>query len=265
MPPSYLRLHSSYNPATAVQHLRTLLTLVLTNSEARKLLSDFSLIGRDLLAKTAVKAAEMVGPDEERLRQVDRTGPDSQFVTAGGRQVGMDETPVPEINVPGTDYRVQQHPREPLGHGADIVNDNTGDVTKGREAAAQAQQARDNLYSTAQDPQTQNQATNQARDQAFSHVQDVQENVQNAPQDEKTTAARAGIKGKMQDWRDGVLNRVPQEHKDKAGDHFDRAKTFLSDEYFPPERRDQFIFRGKKVCCYSCVFSCLADGLRFRR
>jgi hypothetical protein len=27
----------------------------------------------------------------------------------------------------------------------------------------------------------------------------------------------------------------------------DRAKTFFSDEYFPPERRDQFIYRGKKV------------------
>ena len=30
----------------AVQHLRTLITLVFTNAEARKLLSDFGLIGR---------------------------------------------------------------------------------------------------------------------------------------------------------------------------------------------------------------------------
>jgi hypothetical protein len=52
----------------AVKHLRTLLTLVLTNSEARKLLSDFSLIGRDLLAKGASKAATNIAPDQERLR-----------------------------------------------------------------------------------------------------------------------------------------------------------------------------------------------------
>lgn len=51
-----------------------------------------------------------------------------------------------------------------------------------------------------------------------------------------------------------MLDRVPQEHKDRANDHkdkarehYDRAKNFLSDEYFPEERRDQFIYRGKKV------------------
>jgi hypothetical protein len=48
-------------------------------------------------------------------------------------------------------------------------------------------------------------------------------------------------------YRMALSDRVPQEHKDRAGDQVDRAKTFLSDEYFPPERRDQFIYRGKKV------------------
>lgn len=40
---------------------------------------------------------------------------------------------------------------------------------------------------------------------------------------------------------------MPQEHKDKANDHFERGKNFLSEEYFPEERRDQFIYRAKKV------------------
>ena len=54
--------------------------------------------------------------------------------------------------------------------------------------------------------------------------------------------------------QDNFLDRVPQEHKDranehkeKAGEQYDRAKRFLSEEYFPEERRDQFIYRGKKV------------------
>ena len=47
--------------------------------------------------------------------------------------------------------------------------------------------------------------------------------------------------------QDSMLDRVPQEHKDKATGHFDRGKEFLSEEYFPQERRDQFIYRGKKV------------------
>ena len=42
-------------------------------------------------------------------------------------------------------------------------------------------------------------------------------------------------------------DRVPQEHKDRAKDQFDHAKHVLTEEYFPQERRDQFIYRGKKV------------------
>ena len=45
----------------------------------------------------------------------------------------------------------------------------------------------------------------------------------------------------------GVRDRVPQEHKDRANEQYDKAKDFLRDE-FPEERRDQFIYRGKKVC-----------------
>lgn len=78
----------------AVQHLRTLLSLILTNAEVRKLLSDFSVIGRDLLAKGASKVAEKARPDEERLQQVDDSAPNDTFVTEGGRHAGLDETPV---------------------------------------------------------------------------------------------------------------------------------------------------------------------------
>lgn len=47
--------------------------------------------------------------------------------------------------------------------------------------------------------------------------------------------------------QNGLSDRVPQEHKDRASDELDHAKTFFTDEYFPKERRDQFIYRGKKV------------------
>ena len=43
------------------------------------------------------------------------------------------------------------------------------------------------------------------------------------------------------------MDRVPQEHKDKAADNFDKTKYFLTEEYFPEERRDQFLYRAKKV------------------
>jgi len=54
-----------------LNHIRTLLTLLLTNSEARKLISDSSIVGRDLLARGAAKAASGLAPSDEKLRGVD--------------------------------------------------------------------------------------------------------------------------------------------------------------------------------------------------
>ena len=85
---------------TAVQHLRTLLNLVLTNSEARKLLSDFGIIGRDLLARGAAKVAENLRPDEERLSKVNHSAPQDQFVAEGGRVAGPGEKPILDTKLP---------------------------------------------------------------------------------------------------------------------------------------------------------------------
>jgi hypothetical protein len=65
----------------AFQQLRTILLLVLTNSEVQKLLSDFSLISRDLLARGASKAADSLA---QIKRHVDETAPQDQFIMEGG-------------------------------------------------------------------------------------------------------------------------------------------------------------------------------------
>jgi hypothetical protein len=127
----------------AVQHLRTLLSLILTNSEVRKLFSDLSLIGRDLLARAASKAAEKVRPDPEALAHVDDSAPQDQFVTENGRTTGLHETPVPEARIPGTSTKVSQHPKDDLGTDAKVTN-GEGQVITGeqayRDGANQAQQ-----------------------------------------------------------------------------------------------------------------------------
>lgn len=84
-----------------MKYLRTLLTLVVTNSEVRKLLGDFSTVGRDLLARGATKAATAIAPSSEALDAVDEAAPDNEFATEGGRKVGSDETPVLEARLPG--------------------------------------------------------------------------------------------------------------------------------------------------------------------
>jgi hypothetical protein len=48
--------------------------------------------------------------------------------------------------------------------------------------------------------------------------------------------------------QDNMLDRIPDERKDQARGHRDRAHEFFTEEYFPEERRDQFIYRLKKVC-----------------
>lgn len=90
----------------AIKHLRTLLTLVLTNSEVRKLLYDFSVIGRDLLAISATKTAEKIAPHDEELRSVNDTAPHDQFITQGGRVAQPGETPVFDSN--GVEQKKQQ-------------------------------------------------------------------------------------------------------------------------------------------------------------
>jgi hypothetical protein len=117
---------------TALRHLRTILNLVLTNSEVRKLLSDFSLIGRDLLAKGAAKAATGLAPDPERLAQTDEPAPRDQFITEGGRVAENNETPVLSAKVPGTDKTVTQHPHDDIGYGAQIKHED-GTVQSGAD------------------------------------------------------------------------------------------------------------------------------------
>ena len=99
-----------------MRHLRTLLSLILTNSEVRKLLSDFSVIGRDLLAKGASKAAEALRPDKGALSRVDEPASEGEFVTKGGRKIGAGETPVLDVDIPRADVHVEQHPHadEPM-------------------------------------------------------------------------------------------------------------------------------------------------------
>ncbi|KIJ60506.1 hypothetical protein HYDPIDRAFT_170143 [Hydnomerulius pinastri MD-312] len=64
---------------------------------------------------------------------------------------------------------------------------------------------------------------------------------------EEVEAKKQGFKDRIKGVRDGISDRLPQQHKDRANEHFERGRKFLAEEYFPEERRDQFIYRGKKV------------------
>jgi hypothetical protein len=69
---------------------------------------------------------------------------------------------------------------------------------------------------------------------------------------------------KVRGVRDGLSDRIPQQHKDTAHNHLNRGKQFLTEEYFPEERRDQFIYRGKKVLWFIFYDSSLLILLSIR-
>ncbi|KAG2072936.1 hypothetical protein BDR04DRAFT_1095721 [Suillus decipiens] len=197
---------------TAVRHLRTILSLILTNSEVRKLVSDFSIIGRDILARSA----ESLRPAEEELAHIDEAAPQDEFVTKGGRKASPSEIPVLEAKIPGTDTVVERHPR-------------ADNVTKSRkQIAGEGRAAVDDVKDDASVSQAQDTAQEKA-DQARQ-----QGNVEGAGPDNSSSET-------------GGNRRHFSQQRDRASEHIEQARKFLAEEYFPVERRDQFIYRGKKV------------------
>ncbi|QRW17273.1 hypothetical protein RhiXN_05275 [Rhizoctonia solani] len=188
----------------AVKHLRTLLTLFATNSEARKLLSDFGIIGRDLFARGASKALDATRPTEEQLAHVDDAAPSDQWKSTEGRVVGPNETPTLQVKNPAGNGDIQHHPHEGTTVGS------------AEEGAVKAE--------------------------GDAHAREVQARVEGAPDEEKGEVAKKSLREKIM----GVRDRIPQEHKDRANEQYDKTRDFLRDE-FPEERRDQFIYRMKKV------------------
>ncbi|KAG6334324.1 hypothetical protein ID866_4769 [Astraeus odoratus] len=245
----------------AVRHLRTVLTLILTNSEVRKLLSDFSVIGRDLLAKGTAKAAEAIRPKEEELAKVDEPAPADEFVSQGGRKVGPDETPVVDATVPGTNVRVQHHPHT---DDAKIVTEE-GKEKPASQAAREAKEYAGQRYADTTEQ------VGQAKEQAYetSHVKAAKAREERdlegigAETAEEAEDKKQSLLGRVRGVRDNIADRIPQHQKERTQEQYERGRKFLTEEYFPEERRDQFIYRGKKVIIECQKHEDYQDALRW--
>jgi len=78
----------SLSSTLAFKHLRSLLELILTNSEVRKFITDFSVIGRDQLSRGATKMAGTIGLSDERFRNVNQSASNSDS-PLGDKQKGV--------------------------------------------------------------------------------------------------------------------------------------------------------------------------------
>ncbi|RFU78055.1 hypothetical protein TARUN_4168 [Trichoderma arundinaceum] len=63
----------------ALEGMRTLGTLLITNGQFRKLLKDASILVRDMIGDGATNAANLVRPSDEQLRQMDEPAPDNTW------------------------------------------------------------------------------------------------------------------------------------------------------------------------------------------
>ncbi|KAJ4479342.1 hypothetical protein J3R30DRAFT_3289645 [Lentinula aciculospora] len=197
----------------AAHSVRTLIHLLLTNSEARKLVSDFSVVGRDLLARGLGKASEGLRPDEEQLRLVDEAHRGEAYL-GGAFSVTSPEQRAREQEEIGVDGMAKARIPSDMQESANV-------------AADEASRAQNDVKSVARD----------------ARGQDISPTSPEGVEDVKEEAKKRGLMDRVKN----VKNTIPNEHQDKAKEHFKRGKEFLTDEYFPKERRDQWIWRGKKV------------------
>ncbi|KAF4627257.1 hypothetical protein G7Y89_g10895 [Cudoniella acicularis] len=200
------------NKETAQQHgnealegLRTLGTLLISNGQFRKLLNDAVILARDIAGDAATKAASKVKPSEELLSQIDRPADDNTWhdvpdMSAGNiknqiRSTYSKQTPLTKGDL-----------REAAGNATETANpDGSRDPVDAVEFAR-----RDQQYGT------------------------------------NSVDAQRGAENGAATLRQRASENVPDEAKDKAREHRERAKNYLS-KTMPEERRDQTIWRLKKL------------------
>lgn len=133
--------------ATAQQHgdqavdgLKTLGRLILSNGQFRKLLDDAVVLARDMAGDAAQNAAHKVNPDEDRLKRIDDPAEDNTWhdVPDLSRQnLRQQAADIKNKNKPFSRDDVKQSARE----GADQADQHPSDPTQDRQQAKQAGQA----------------------------------------------------------------------------------------------------------------------------
>ncbi|RXW16225.1 hypothetical protein EST38_g9633 [Candolleomyces aberdarensis] len=257
----------------AVRHLRTLLTLILTNSEVRKLLSDFALIGRDLISIGASKTSTLLAPHPDKLAEVDRPAPHDQWVTEGGRVVGTNETPVLQLKgkapavgegeqgVGTQAAEIKMHPKHdtqptlhteggthvPLGTAAQDARSKYHGVTQLGGGLVREAVQEDPRVAAEHGKQELGAQTGRDEGEVRERAEDLRQRGEEEKEDAKKKGFREKVRQVKDNIKDGWTERVPEEHRNKLNENVDGTKKFFSEEYFPEERRDQFIFRLKKV------------------
>ncbi|KAL4725510.1 hypothetical protein ACLX1H_007659 [Fusarium chlamydosporum] len=219
----------------ALEGLRTLGQLLITNGQFRKLLSDATVLFRDMAGDAATNAAARVRPSQEKLEQLDEPAQDNVWheapdfskenfkqqakgIYSGNPKQDAKDVAAAGINsaAPGQQQPVQRDQQGNLQPNQQGMNN--PQVTTGTQSG--------NIPSTSGAP------TDAARDAAR----------QTDPQAGKSAAKQAAeqkLDNKVDpETKENILQRN-EEYRRKANDYFNKK--------MPQERKDQTIWRLKKM------------------
>ncbi|KAH0435087.1 hypothetical protein CcaCcLH18_04985 [Colletotrichum camelliae] len=191
----------------AVQGLRTLGTLLITNGQFRKLLKDASVLLRDMAGDAATEAAQRVRPSGEALDQMDRPAEDNTWHDA------------PDFSKDNFKKQAQGiYKGSPADDAREIINAGT------QSAHPQGSQNPQDLAATA------------ARDQAQGTNSGV--NAQGG-----INAARDVLQKK---YNENVDEETKEKARQRNEEYKRRTKDYFNKK-MPQERKDQTIWRLKKM------------------
>ncbi|KAI9834815.1 MAG: hypothetical protein M1838_005478 [Thelocarpon superellum] len=192
----------------ALDGLRTLGTLLISNGQFRKLLKDSTILLRDMAGDAAQTAASKVNPSQDALNQIDRPADDNTW-----------------HDVPTKDDLMNQakgtfNKQKPVGRGD--LKDAVGDAS----ATAHPSGTRDPTDVAATAAQDQTQGTNSGVD--------------------ASAGASAAASTLVDRARANVPDETQDRAKDTARTAQNKSKDYLSKK-MPQERREQAIWRLKKM------------------
>ncbi|KAI7285339.1 hypothetical protein KC340_g18355, partial [Hortaea werneckii] len=186
----------------AAEGLKTLGNLLITNGQFRKLLSDMTVLLRDIAADSAQKTADKARPSEEQMKEIDVPAEDNTW----------HEKP----DLSKENLRNQAKSRAPIGK------------KEAKEAAGDAVEA--GHPEGSRDPS----------DAAALAAKDQQEGTQSGVDAKSaTTAGGKSLKNKFSE-------NMSEEQKEKMRQYRERTNDYFKNK-MPKERRDQLIFRLKKM------------------
>jgi hypothetical protein len=179
----------------ALDGLRTLGTLIISNGQFRKLLSDATILLRDIAGDAATKAANKVNPTEEQLAQIDRPAEDNTWHE------------VPDLSKGNLQGQLKQN----LPFGKGDAKKVAGDVSQ----AAHPEGSRDPTDTAQLGAREGQQGTEQGLDAQAGIGQAKQAVSENIPEEDKQRARE--VRDRQRERLDNYLRgKMPQERREQA-------------------------------------------------